>query len=104
MAFTYMLRCADGSFYVGSTRSLDLRLHQHQLGVGAQYTRTRLPVALVWFEEHENVGAAHAREKQNQNWSRAKRIALIEQRHADLPALAERRSKARRRERDSQDP
>ena len=98
MAFTYMLRCSDGSFYVGSTRDLESRLFEHETGLGASYTRRRLPVQLVWFEEHENVGAAFAREKQIQNWGRAKRIALIEQRYADLPDLAERRAKVRRRE------
>ena len=90
-AFTYMLRCADGSFYVGSTRDLAARLHQHQVGEGAAYTRRRRPVELVWFEEHENVGVAFAREKQIQNWSRAKRLALIDQAYADLPALAKKR-------------
>ncbi|UAL31276.1 GIY-YIG nuclease family protein [Nocardioides rotundus] len=95
MPFTYILRCADDSLYVGSTRSLDLRQEQHRLGMGSEYTRRRLPVTLVWFEEHEHIGAAFAREKQIQNWSRAKRIALIEQRYEDLPDLA--RGKNRRR-------
>jgi len=87
-AFTYMLRCADGSFYVGSTRALELRLHQHQIGEGAEYTRRRRPVELVWHEEHEHVGAAFAREKQIQKWGRAKRLALIRQDYASLPTLA----------------
>ncbi len=97
MPFVYMLECADGSLYVGSTTHLDERLEQHRLGLGSAYTRTRLPLCLVWFEEHEHIGSAFAREKQIQSWGRAKRIALIEQRYADLPALAERRSKQRRR-------
>ncbi|HEU5036753.1 MAG TPA: GIY-YIG nuclease family protein [Nocardioides sp.] len=90
-AYTYMLRCADGSFYVGSTYSLDLRVHQHQTGEGAEYTRRRLPVELVWHEEHEHVGDAFAREKQIQKWGRAKRLALIRQDYADLPGLAKKR-------------
>ena len=94
MAFVYMLECADGSFYVGSTVvTLEERLFQHQTGVGAAYTARRLPVKLAWFEEHEHVGAAFAREKQVQNWSRAKRIALIEQRWDDLHELARKRGK-----------
>ena len=88
MAWTYILECSDGSFYVGSTRDLDLRLEQHRLGLGATYTRRRLPVKLVWSAEFEHVGAAFAFEKQVQNWGRAKRIALIEGRYADLPHLA----------------
>ena len=87
MAYTYMLRCSDGSLYVGSTRKLEQRLHEHSIGQGAAYTRTRLPVELVWCEEHENVGAAFAREKQIQNWGRAKRLALIEQRYDLLHGL-----------------
>ena len=88
MPFVYMLLCADGSTYVGSTRNLEERVHQHQTGLGAAYTRMRRPVTLVWQEEYEHVGAAFAREKQIQNWSRRKRLALIDQRYADLPALA----------------
>ncbi|MEP9361986.1 GIY-YIG nuclease family protein [Nocardioides sp. CN2-186] len=87
-AFTYMLRCADGSFYVGSTRDLGLRLYQHQIGEGAEYTRRRRPVELVWHEEHEHVGDAFAREKQVQKWSRAKRLALICHDYAGQPGLA----------------
>ena len=88
MAFTYMLRCADGSYYVGSARNLEQRLGEHELGMGSAYTRTRLPVTLVWVEEFDNIGDAFNREKQVQNWGRAKREALIEQRYEDLPGLA----------------
>ena len=93
-----MLRCADGSFYVGSTRDLLARLHQHQTGLGAAYTRSRRPVELVWHEEHENVALAFSREKQVQRWGRAKRLALIERDYEGLPALA-RKDWGRRRER-----
>ncbi len=88
MAFVYMLECSDGSLYVGSTRHLEARVYQHQTGMGAAYTRERLPVALVWTEEHEHVGAAFAREKQIQNWSRAKRLALIRGEYGALPELS----------------
>ncbi|WP_051479115.1 GIY-YIG nuclease family protein [Arthrobacter sp. H5] len=74
----YILICADGSFYVGSTMDLERRLNEHQAGEGAQYTFRRLPVQLAYCEEYERVTDAFAREKQVQNWSRAKRIALIE--------------------------
>ncbi len=75
--YVYMLRCSDGSLYVGSTRLLHSREFQHQLGMGAAYTRKRLPVELVWHEEYERISEAFAREKQVQSWSRAKRLALI---------------------------
>jgi len=88
MAWTYILKCNDGSYYVGSTTHLPARLHQHQRGLGSEYTRVRLPVELVWSCEFERIGEAFGFEKQVQNWSRAKREALIEGRFDQLPALA----------------
>jgi putative endonuclease len=84
----YILECADDSYYVGSTKDLDERILQHQKGTGAQYTSNRLPVKLVYSEEFEHVSDAYAREKQVQNWGRAKREALIQGRTDLLPALA----------------
>ena len=95
-AYVSMLRCSDGSFYVGSTRDLAIRLHQHQIGLGAEYTSTRIPVELVWHEEYENVGLAYSREKQVQNWSRRKRLALVDGDYEDLPALAKKDFSRRR--------
>jgi putative endonuclease len=88
MAWTYILECADGSLYVGSTRDLEARIAQHHAGAGSAYTRCRLPVKLVWAAEFEHVGAAFAFEKQVQNWGRAKRLALIDGRLEDLVRLA----------------
>jgi putative endonuclease len=88
MAWTYLLECADGSLYVGSTRDLDARVAQHQAGTGSAYTRCRLPVSLAWAAEFEHVGEAFAFEKQVQNWGRAKRLALIDGRLDDLVRLA----------------
>jgi putative endonuclease len=86
--YVYMLRCSDGSLYVGSTTSLRSREFQHRLGMGAAYTRKRLPVELVWHEEYERISEAFAREKQVQGWGRAKRLALIAGDYEGLPALA----------------
>ena len=89
MPFTYMLRCADGTYYVGSTRGdLEVRVFQHSSGTGSRYTACRRPVTLVWSAEFDRVTDAFALEKQLQGWSRAKRQALIEGRFADLPVLA----------------
>ena len=88
MPFAYMLRCSDGSYYVGSTLDLPIRLAQHESGDGAAYTRRRRPVVLVWFEEFSRVDHAFAREKQVQGWGRAKREALIDGRYGSLPGLA----------------
>ncbi len=88
MAWVYILRCADGSFYTGSTTDLELRLWQHNEGLGANFTRKRLPVELAYAEESESVELAFVREKQIQGWSRRKKLAVIEGRWNDLPALA----------------
>ena len=88
MPFVYILRCADGSYYVGSTRDLDHRLDQHASGRGARYTSRRLPVALVFAQEFERVADAYAMEKRLQGWSRAKREAAIDGRWNDLPRLS----------------
>jgi len=93
MPHTYILKCGDGSFYVGSARNLDERVAQHQAGLGGSYTAKRQPVSLVFAEEHERIDDAYSREKQLQGWSRAKRQALIESRFSDLPELS--RSRAR---------
>jgi len=88
MPHVYILKCGDGSFYVGSTRNLEYRLAQHQAGLGGAYTSKRQPVELVFAEEYDRIDDAYAREKQVQGWGRAKRIALIERRFGDLPGLS----------------
>src|SRR5687767_4837169 len=75
--FIYMLRCSDGSYYVGSTRSgLDRRLHEHDYGALGGYTARRRPVQLVWQEEFQRITDAIAVERQLKGWSRAKKEAL----------------------------
>ncbi len=91
MAWMYILECADGSYYVGSTKDIERRLWEHQSGLGAKYTSQRLPVKLVYSEEYERVADAFAREKQVQNWSRAKREALIKGEYDSLPDLAKKK-------------
>jgi putative endonuclease len=75
--WVYILRCSDGTYYTGSTIDLDKRLKQHQNGVGAIYTKKRLPVELIYFEEYPRIDLAFTREKQIQPWSRKKEEALI---------------------------
>lgn len=87
----YILRCVDDSYYVGSTRNLEARLHQHNAGLGAAYTRRRLPVELVYAAEFANVAEAFAAEKRVQKWSRAKREALIRGDFDALKAAAKKR-------------
>ena len=78
MGVTYILRCADGTFYVGSTVDLERRLEQHNAGFGSAYTRRRLPVTLAWSEQFHRIEDAFAWEKQIQGWSHAKREAFID--------------------------
>ena len=87
----YILKCADGSYYVGSTTNLELRLSQHQSGKGSRYTSGRLPVELVYGEEYDRIIDAFSREKQVQNWGRAKREALINGDLEALPSLAKKK-------------
>jgi putative endonuclease len=88
MAWMYILECRDGSYYVGSTKNLELRFLQHQSGKGSRYTSGRLPVQLVYCEEYNRVSDAFFREKQVQGWTRRKREALINGNPEMLPRLA----------------
>jgi len=91
MAWTYIVECADGSYYVGSTVDLDGRLWQHNNSPdGAAYTRVRRPVRLVWAAQFDRVDEAFAFEKRVQGWSRAKRRALIDGNFTALPGLSRR--------------
>ncbi|MDT8346982.1 MAG: GIY-YIG nuclease family protein, partial [Flavobacteriaceae bacterium] len=75
--YMYILLCSDGSYYTGSTKNLELRVKQHNNGEGANHTKKRLPVELVYFEEFDRIDEAFYREKQVQGWSRKKKEALI---------------------------
>ena len=88
MPYMYILECSDRSTYVGSTRDIEIRLAQHQAGEGSIYTRTRLPVRLLFTEYYERVEDAFFREKQVQRWGRAKRLALVHQKNERLNALS----------------
>lgn len=85
----YILECADGSYYTGSTKNLELRLAQHQAGEGANHTKKHLPVKLVYYEEFQRIDEAFYREKQVQGWSRKKKEALIAGMPEQLHQLAE---------------
>ena len=85
----YILQCADGSYYTGSTVDLEQRLSQHQTGQGANHTKKRLPVRLVYYEKFARIDKAFYREKQVQGWSRKKKQALIAGRTEKLKKAAE---------------
>ncbi|MBX9727801.1 MAG: GIY-YIG nuclease family protein [Sphingopyxis sp.] len=75
--YTYMLRCADGRYYVGHTDNLEQRVAQHQSGLTGGYTFKRRPVVLVWSERFTDRDQAKAAELRIKGWSRAKKEALI---------------------------
>lgn len=90
--YVYVLRCADRSYYVGSTRkTLDERVGEHNSGVYRGYTYMRRPVELVWSQDFPNAIDAIACERQLKGWSRAKKEALIRGDWKLVSALGKRR-------------
>ena len=75
--WTYMLRCSDGTYYVGHTDDIDLRIAQHAAGALGGYTAKRRPVALVWSDTFTTRDEAFAAERKLKGWGRAKKQALI---------------------------
>jgi putative endonuclease len=94
MPYMYILECADGSYYTGSTWDLERRLWEHQNGLGANHTVKRLPVTLLYCEECERIEDAYAREKQIQGWSRKKKQALMAGDMNQIHSLAECRNES----------
>ncbi|TGL65094.1 GIY-YIG nuclease family protein [Leptospira jelokensis] len=88
MGYMYILVCSDGSYYTGSTKYLNRRLDQHQMGEGANYTKKRLPVKLIYFEAYSRIDHAFYREKQIQGWSRKKKESLMSQDFQELKLQA----------------
>ena len=78
MYVVYMLRCRDGSLYTGCTNDLARRLKAHQSGKGAKYTRSRLPVELVYRESAGDKSQALRREAAIKKMTRAEKLALLE--------------------------
>ena len=91
----YILRCADGSYYVGTTRlPVEARLSEHQSGFDAKsYTASRLPVSLVYSAHYDLITDAIAAERQIKGWRREKKEALIRGDFESLPALSRRYKK-----------
>ncbi len=76
-AFVYLVRCRDGTFYIGTARDVAKRLAQHNAGKGAKYTRSRGPVKLLWQEGPMTVSRALRREHQLKQLTRPQKLALI---------------------------
>jgi putative endonuclease len=74
----YLLECADGSFYAGITNRLEHRLNAHNTGLGARYTRSRLPVKLLATQVHPNRSEASKAEATLKRLPRAKKLAFFD--------------------------
>ena len=91
--WVYILRCADNSYYVGTTRgSLELRVAQHNAGTFGGYTQHRRPAALVFAQDFQRPEDAIAMERRVKGWRREKKEALIRGEFGLLPMLARRKS------------
>lgn len=77
MYYAYFLKCADGSLYAGFTDNLSRRVQRHNAGKGGKYTRSRLPVTLVYFEEFLTEREARSREWHLKKLSRQEKLRLI---------------------------
>ena len=75
--YCYMIRCADGSYYIGVSEDPERRVQEHNEGKGSDWTAAHRPVKLVWIEEHPSIAAARTRENQLKGWSRQKKESLI---------------------------
>ena len=78
MNYVYLLQCADDTLYCGWTTDIDVRLAAHNRGKGAKYTRSRLPVKLVYHEVYEDLHDALSREWHLKRLSREEKLELIE--------------------------
>lgn len=76
-AYVYLVRCRDGTFYIGMARDIAKRLAQHDAGKGAKYTRSRGPVKLLWSEGPMTVSRALRREHQLKQLTKPQKQALV---------------------------
>ena len=88
MNYTYMLECSDGSYYTGWTNDLRKRVRTHRAGKGGRYTRSRLPVRLVYYETFDEKRDAQSREVLLKQLSHVEKKALAETFSGDLGEYA----------------
>ena len=92
-AWLYILRCSDGSYYVGTARgSLESRIAQHNAGAFQGYTASRRPVELIFSQWFDRITDAIENERKVKKWGRAKKEAFIRGDFESLQQLAKRKS------------
>ena len=77
-AYVYLLECVDGSYYAGWTTNLSARLAAHNAGIGARYTRSRLPVRLVYWREFPDKQAAMRQEAAIKKMTRRQKVLMVD--------------------------
>ncbi len=77
MYYVYILKCGDGSFYCGYTNDVQKRFEKHKSGKGAKYTRSRLPLEIVYIEKFENKSDALKRECSIKSMTRLQKEKLV---------------------------
>ena len=88
-SYVYILKCSDDSYYTGITSNLIKRIKEHKIGLHKDsYTYSRRPIKMVFYAEFTDINLAIKTEKQIKNWSRAKKVALINGEFEKLPNLA----------------
>ncbi len=96
--YTYMVLCSDGSLYTGYTDNLVRRMDKHNSGKGAKYTRSRLPVQLVYWEKFSGKRQAMQREYAIKQWNREQKLQLLsEEQRIDSSALQRKKKESRKK-------
>ncbi len=99
MHWVYILKCADGSYYIGPTDNAERRLWEHQNKFYKGYTSTRLPVELVWSIDFPSEHEAFLFERQIKGWTRTKKEALIRGDWNSIHAIVRKERKEREKKR-----
>lgn len=77
MFYVYIVKCKDDTLYTGYTNDIDKRIETHNQGLGAKYTRGRIPVELVYCEKHPSKNDALKREYYIKSLAKSKKLSLI---------------------------
>ena len=88
-AWVYILECSDGTYYTGYSRDPETRLAQHQAGTASRYTRTRLPVTMIFLQEYPTSKEAYRTVRRIKQLPRKKKEALIRGEYSLLQHLAD---------------
>ncbi len=87
-AWVYILKCADDSYYVGSTTNIQKRIAEHTSGLFGGYTAARKPVIPLWSQQFDDIKNAIEAERQIKKWTRAKKEALMRGDFKELNSLS----------------